>query len=314
MADLNYVKEYFSEHATKWLAGAYGNGVLPQKYPVGTQRVRLAMEAIATRIGAKGTLVDLGCGGGELCVHAAGLGMNATGIDIAPGMIAEAEKKLEFLPKAFQSRLKFVAGDLFGNKLPSKEYDCAVALGLLEYLPEDDRFFAETFRLLKPGGVLVVSCRNRLFNFASFNDYTKHELNSNHASALLSELSSHLEAASLNLLADFLSKLKSQLPLLEEALANDLKTKESSGLRKDAVIFNQDRRQHTPRQLQESAQAAGFVQPEFIGVHPHPLPPILERSAPCFYNQFGAAFEAFEKSSVSLVWSSAFIGVFSKPD
>jgi SAM-dependent methyltransferase len=227
-------------------------------------------------------------------------------------MIAEAEKKQRSLPETVQARLEFITGDLLSKELPPEKCEAATALGLIEYLPEDDPFFKEAYRLLKPGGVLVISCRNRLFNVASVNDYTKHELNSRFASSLLLDLSSCSEASfPTDLWAGFLSKLKSHLPILEQALANDLKTNANSG---PSFTFNQERRQHTPRQLRESAQAAGFVRPEFIGVHPHPLPPILEHSAPCFYNQLGAVFEVFEKSPVSLIWSSAFIGVFSKPE
>ena len=44
------------------------------------------------------------------------------------------------------------------------------AMGLIEYLPDDDGLFAEAARLLRPGGRFAVSCRNRLYNLQSANE------------------------------------------------------------------------------------------------------------------------------------------------
>lgn len=316
MADIDYVRQYFSDHAREWLAGAYGTEGPSGKYPIGLHRVRLTLEAIVNRIEeVHRSIIDLGCGGGDLCIHASQLGMSATGIDIAEGMISSANEKKGALPEEIQRRLAFISGNVLDNNLTSENYDAVTALGLIEYLPEDGALFAEAHRLLKPGGVFVVSCRNRLFNISSLNDYTIREIEEDSAQSLLSNLATlPLDDIALKSLEDFVRRLKESLPKLEEAIQADRKdSEEGNGIKKRVAPFEQKRRQHTTDQLWQSAKEAGFVESAFIGVHPHPFPPRLEPLAPRFYNQVASVFEVFENSPVSLVWSSAFLGVFAKP-
>ena len=122
------MQEYFDRNAHAWVEAAYAGDV---RFPVGAERVRLAIEGVAPAMRDGARLVDLGCGGGQLCVHAANLGWRAVGVDSAPGMI--------------------------------------------EYLPNDDGLFGEAARLLRPGGRFAVSCRNRLYNLQSVNEYTAKE-------------------------------------------------------------------------------------------------------------------------------------------
>src|SRR5205823_1062406 len=86
----DYVKDYFDRHAGAWVEQAYPAGRIPPKFPIGEERLRLAIEGVADAVPAGGALVDLGCGGGQLCLHAARLGWRVTGVDVAPGMIEEA--------------------------------------------------------------------------------------------------------------------------------------------------------------------------------------------------------------------------------
>ena len=67
----DYVKDYFDRNAAAWVEGAYAGG---SKFPVGPERVRLAIEGVAPAMRDGAALVDLGCGGGQLCIHAARLG------------------------------------------------------------------------------------------------------------------------------------------------------------------------------------------------------------------------------------------------
>src|SRR5206468_2540760 len=177
---------------------------------------------------------------------------------------------------------------------------------------DDGPFLAEAARLLRDGGVLVVSCRNRLFNTTSGNDYTREEIESGNARGLLEELIGlRPDRAVVPLLGQVVARLREALPGLERALEKDAET---GGARSDQSppAFAQHRRQHTPAGFTAAATAVGFRHPRFFGVHPHVLLPALEAVAPRFYNRFAAALEPLESAPVSLAWSSAFLAVFTR--
>jgi SAM-dependent methyltransferase len=314
VSELAYVREYFSEHARQWLRRAYDDGHHPPAYPVGIQRLRLTMEVVVERLGSRrGQLVDLGCGGGEFCAHAADLGFEVVGVDIAGGMIEEAERRRRTLSEAGQHRLRLCEGDALVSDLPAGGADAVTAIGLVEYLDGDDQFFREAARLLRPGGVLVVSCRNRLFNLASLNDYTRSEIESGAAGALLAELRDFASnAGGHDRLKEFAARLRAAADELDEALAEDAGEARLLAAPVAVPSFARPRRQHSPRELAMAAAAHGFSSPAFMAVHPHPLPPTFEAVAPRFYNRLAAAMEVFERTPASLVWSSAFLGVFSR--
>lgn len=313
MTSREYVRRYFSDSARQWLARAYDDVDETAAYPVGAQRTRLALEAVVDRLGTvHGYLIDLGCGGGDLALRAADLGFRATGVDLAEGMIAEADARRSELAADARDRVSFRVGDVLETGLPMGSADAVTAIGLVEYLAADEPFLAEAARLLRAGGVLVVSCRNRLFNATSGNDYTREEIESGSATGLLAELAAlRPDRAIVPLLGQVVARLREALPGLERALARDA---EGDGARvsQPPPAFGQRRRQHSPAGFAAAAEAAGFKHPRFFGVHPHVLSPALETVAPRFYNRLAAALEPLEAAPVSLAWSSAFLGVFTR--
>src|SRR5881628_82379 len=163
VTDPVYTRRYFSDGARRWLTTAYVDGAT---YPLGTQRGRLVLTLVVDRLrAARGRLVDVGCGGGDLCFGAAEVGFETLGVDIAEGMIAEARRRAEALPPDVRARLEFRVGDALALGDESHSLDAVTALGLVEYLDTDAAFFGWAARRLRPGGVLVVSCRNRLLTW-----------------------------------------------------------------------------------------------------------------------------------------------------
>ena len=308
----DYTRRFFSEGAGRWLATAYGGGAsLPTTYPIGWRRVRVALDLVAEALGAdRGRLLDVGCGGGDLCIDAARLGFDATGVDIADGMIAEAERRRAELPDEDRRRMRFVVGDALVHDMAGTTFDAVTALGLLEYLEDDAAFFARAAAWVRPGGVLVVSCRNRLFNLASQNDYTAREIESGAAMALLQEVGTMRASAEWrDVFADFVSRLREALPQLEQAIEDDAKDLDGTPA---PPAFAASRRQHAPSEVVAAAVAAGFRDARVVGVHPHPFPPACERLAPRAYNRLAECFEPFERSPASLAWSSAFVAAFTR--
>lgn len=315
MAELSYIRQYFTDNADTWVAGAYVQDDVTAKYPLGNERVSLALSAVVERLGQpRGHLLDLGCGGGQLCFEAARAGMQATGIDIADGMVDLCRQSARQLPQEQRHRVDFQVGDVVNTGLDAGQYDAVAALGLIEYVPEDAAFLNEAYRLLRPGGVLVVTCRNRLFNLFSQNDYTQRELNNGAAAGLLDEIRDIIACdVTPDTLHGLLRGIKAALPDLEEAVKRDitLRNDESSSSRQG---FAQELRQHTPEEIVATGERAGFINPGFVSVHPHPLPPAYERIAPHFFNTLARTFTIFADKPAGLLWSSCFQVTFTKPE
>ena len=55
---------------------------------------------------------------------------------------------------------RIVLDDMTESKLPNDSFDCVVAVEVLEHVAEDARFVAQVRRVLKPGGVFLMSTPN----------------------------------------------------------------------------------------------------------------------------------------------------------
>jgi SAM-dependent methyltransferase len=309
----DYVTEYFDRHAQRWVEAAYVGGV---RFPVGPERVRLALEGTAPALHDGSRLVDLGCGGGQLCVQAAQLGWNAVGVDVAEGMIEEARAY------AGAVDVEWIVGSYDESGVADGEAAAVTALGLIEYLDDDAGLFAEAARLLGHGGRFAVSCRNRLYNLLSANDYTRSELlesgdglldgSGSDAPRLLDELRDALGAASDDALHALALSVAERADELRAAVEAD-RAEPPPELHDHVRAFQRGRRQHTPAELDAVAGEHGLRHAETLALHPHPLPPALEPLAPRTYNALALAWQRpLERSPVGLAFSTAFVAVFER--
>ena len=297
----DYVREYFDRHAERWVEAAYAGDT---RFPIGPERVRLALEGVAPAFGEGASLLDLGCGGGQLCRDAAELGWRVVGLDVAPAMVEETRELCAGL------EVEAVVAAFDENGFPHESFDAVTAMGLIEYLPDDASLFAEARRLLRPGGRFAVSCRNRLYNLLSANRYTERELAAGDATALLAELDSALARAGgdeIRQLAEALAEAGSELA----AAAGDDASVPPPDLHEHTTTFAEERRQHTPAEIEAAGRAAGLEPVVTLALHPHPLPPNAERLSPRVYNRLALAWQRpLERSPLGLAFCSAFVAVF----
>jgi SAM-dependent methyltransferase len=104
--------------------------------------------------GASGTLLDFGMGPGVFARDAAERGFRFVGVDISHTMIERAEAL--GIPDA-----TYVQGDLEALEEFHGEMDAVLAIGLIDYLEEPREGLRRLADCLKPGGVLLLSFRNR---------------------------------------------------------------------------------------------------------------------------------------------------------
>ncbi|MEO8846597.1 MAG: methyltransferase domain-containing protein [Kofleriaceae bacterium] len=103
---------------------------------------------------APSSILDLGCGTGEITSRLATLFPAATaiGVDIIEAHLALARDRYA----SFGERLRFTTGDAFELAYPNASFDLAVCRHVLQSVPEPERVLAEMVRVTRPGGYLHV--------------------------------------------------------------------------------------------------------------------------------------------------------------
>lgn len=94
----------------------------------------------------KGSLLDIGCGYGFFLEKARQRGWRVFGIEPCEHARVYAKSK----------SLDIEAGNLFDRKYNDEIFDVVTLFYVLEHLPEPSRYLKEIYRILKPGGLLLV--------------------------------------------------------------------------------------------------------------------------------------------------------------
>jgi ubiquinone/menaquinone biosynthesis C-methylase UbiE len=77
------------------------------------------------------------------------------GLDLTPAMLTRAQAKID--AAGLEARVALHQGDAGNLPWPDASYDLVISLEALEFFPRPRRALAEMARVLKPGGLLVVS-------------------------------------------------------------------------------------------------------------------------------------------------------------
>lgn len=104
------------------------------------------------------SVLDIGTGTGVVALQAAkriGPGGKVTGIDLSEGMLATAEAKAEKLGLA--EKVKFSRMDAEKLEFPDESFEAVVSLFALLHFPDPLTALKEIYRVMKPGGRLVVA-------------------------------------------------------------------------------------------------------------------------------------------------------------
>jgi len=102
-----------------------------------------------------GKLLDAGCGSAVMINEFLARGFEVWGIDISNEMVEEARKT------AVSQKAHFAVDDIENLDFPDASFDVFAAIGVLDYLTTDEKALAEIKRVLKPGGVAILSVSNK---------------------------------------------------------------------------------------------------------------------------------------------------------
>jgi len=115
--------------------------------PESSNYINPAILAVARKVGAK-TVLDAGCGNGELCGLLAKNGLDAMGVDADSLGVAIANQRFP--------GIRFETG-LFGNPPPRTGFDLVVSTEVVEHLYSPHELPRFAFDALRPGGTFAIS-------------------------------------------------------------------------------------------------------------------------------------------------------------
>jgi SAM-dependent methyltransferase len=143
------VRQLFDAKAAHWSSKYSPDGRL-------TGRLTQLAAALNRHAPVGGSVLDLGCGTGELARAAANTGLRVIACDISPEMLRRAEANDP------ASAVDWVRLDLGWRTLPFEPgtFDAIVASSVLEYVDDPATVLAECARVLRAGGVLLCTVPN----------------------------------------------------------------------------------------------------------------------------------------------------------
>ncbi len=107
--------------------------------------------AMAKDVAAGKTVLDIACGEGYGSAVLAETALRVYGVDIAPDAIAHAKEKYQ------RPNVEFITGSCVRIPLAGGMVDLVVSFETIEHHLEHEAMFAEIKRVLRPGGLLIMS-------------------------------------------------------------------------------------------------------------------------------------------------------------
>lgn len=158
-------KEHWEE------VGAAYSAALENDYHA--HRMGVIRKLIPDEIFAPGkTVFDFGCGDAVVLEWFLSSGATVRGVDISEKMIQLAKERLIKLGK--DPGLVELGGVDQMAQIPTSSVDALLSFNVLAYLSdkEESAFYQHASRILRPGGFLVVTHSNELFDMFSLNSFT----------------------------------------------------------------------------------------------------------------------------------------------
>ena len=135
-----------------WTARSHDFGTV-RKNELGSAMGRRWQEELQSHLpeGSGLRILDIGTGTGFFAILMARLGHRVTGIDLTPAMLVEAHA----LAEALNLDVDFLEMDAQTLDFQDESFDVILSRNLTWTLPEPEKAYAQWFRVLKTGGILL---------------------------------------------------------------------------------------------------------------------------------------------------------------
>ena len=250
------VAKYFSSVASTYNENNYVLARKRGKYPDIFRRHGYILEMAE---GLQGRALEIGCGSGELLCNLLSRNFEVVGVDLTPSMI-EASRAL-VVKRCGGKSVDAAVADIENLPFREESFDLVIAAGVIEYLASDEKALRGLCRILKPGGMVILSVRNK-FNLSRLLVTTRDLLRS------------------LPLAGSMMSRISSVAHRLFSLAPN-------AGI---------PARRHIPWQLRRCMRELGFEPRDEVFYHFTVLPRYLERHFPEFCFRWEEKLEVLSRT------------------
>lgn len=152
------IENHFSRTAAIWDKSIYkprsSQGIF--EYFDKQYRFDYTVEMIPSPANRDSAALDIGCGAGQLAPILCGMGYKITAFDVSQEMVDLTAARC----KTAGFKADVLVADVEKMKFSDNSFDVAVAMGVIEYMTTNAPMLKEIKRVLKPGGVAIVTMRN----------------------------------------------------------------------------------------------------------------------------------------------------------
>ncbi len=227
-------------------------------------------------------LVEVGVGHGTAVPVLAGAGLELTGFDRDPEMVAVSRRAMEL---AGLDPERISLGDIeeatsHAAVAAHGPFDALLALGILPTARDEEQTLANMRSLLRPGGHAFIEYRNSLFSLMTFNRHTRDFI----MDELLTDVSPQLRRSVEEYIAPRLNLAVPPRPTSPHPP-----------------------KYHNPLVLPAAVERLGFTDVRTFYFHYHPAMPALERDDPDLFHAEAGRLEHEESGWKGMFLCSAFL-------